>query len=198
MRQEAALHFPATVARLAECAAVQRAPGPARPQQSHATCDLRVRPRRAQIAACVHAIPRVAAVLPRAVRACDQVHPALTPMPHSQAEKVALELSDKRAERAVLRLLARAHREVRMGMRLPAAVMPLGSERGAGTLLTQALTRMGPRACTLLSGLRWEDCQHGTLVPQCPHPLPERLICLCRKRHRRPCTAMRHTPFCLN
>lgn len=32
-----------------------------------------------------------------------------------QAEKIALELADKRAERAVLRLLARTQREVRFG-----------------------------------------------------------------------------------
>jgi hypothetical protein len=49
-------------------------------------------------------------------------------VPHLQAEKVALELADKRAERAVLRLLARAHREVRMGMR-PPADRPCGAAR---------------------------------------------------------------------
>ncbi len=36
-------------------------------------------------------------------------------MARGQAEKIALELADKRAERAVLRLLARAQREVRSG-----------------------------------------------------------------------------------
>ena len=101
----------------------------------------------------------------------------------AQAEKIAQELADKRAERAVLRLLARAQREVRACMRqrsllllsLSRTAQERRLDRAAMPLRPSSLCGKGanhkPVSCAAKQPKHCNDLHEGPSIGGCPSRL---------------------------